>query len=90
MTRIVNATVLAEPGTLIQDAEIEFSASTGIVGYLGPKRGEAQEGDFDAAGRVVIPGLTNGHTHSAMTLLRGYSDDVPLHTWLTHMRAFEL
>ena len=25
-----------------------------------------------------------------MTLLRGYSDDVPLHTWLTHMRAFEL
>jgi 5-methylthioadenosine/S-adenosylhomocysteine deaminase len=25
-----------------------------------------------------------------MTLLRGYSDDVPLHTWLTDMRAFEL
>ena len=25
-----------------------------------------------------------------MTLLRGYSDDVPLQTWLTHVRAFEL
>ena len=47
-------------------------------------------GDVDLRGRVVMPGMTNGHTHSAMTLLRGYSDDVPLHTWLTHIRAFEL
>ena len=39
---------------------------------------------------MVIPGLTNAHTHSPMTLLRGYSDDVPLHTWLTHVRAFEI
>lgn len=37
-----------------------------------------------------MPGLVNAHTHSAMTLLRGYSDDVPLQTWLEHVRAFEV
>lgn len=31
---------------------------------------------------VVIPGLVNAHGHSAMSLLRGYADDQPLHTWL--------
>ncbi len=31
---------------------------------------------------VVMPGLINMHGHSAMTLLRGYADDLPLHTWL--------
>ncbi len=32
---------------------------------------------------VLIPGLVNAHTHAAMTLLRGLSDDLPLMTWLT-------
>ncbi len=31
---------------------------------------------------VLIPGLVNLHTHAAMTLLRGYADDLPLMTWL--------
>jgi 5-methylthioadenosine/S-adenosylhomocysteine deaminase len=37
---------------------------------------------IDAAGRVVIPGLVNTHQHMAMSLLRGYADDVPLQEWL--------
>ena len=32
---------------------------------------------------VLIPGLVNAHTHTAMTLLRGIADDVPLQPWLT-------
>lgn len=31
---------------------------------------------------VLIPGLVNAHGHAAMSLLRGYADDQPLHTWL--------
>lgn len=31
---------------------------------------------------ALIPGLINLHTHAAMTLLRGYADDLPLMTWL--------
>ncbi len=31
---------------------------------------------------VLLPGLINLHTHAAMTLLRGYADDLPLMRWL--------
>ena len=32
---------------------------------------------IDATGKIVMPGLINTHTHVAMALLRGISDDVP-------------
>ncbi|OQY57124.1 MAG: TRZ/ATZ family hydrolase [Candidatus Parabeggiatoa sp. nov. 2] len=31
---------------------------------------------------MLIPGLINAHTHAAMTLLRGFADDMPLQEWL--------
>jgi len=31
---------------------------------------------------ALLPGLVNGHTHAAMTLLRGIADDTPLQPWL--------
>lgn len=31
---------------------------------------------------ALLPGLVNAHGHAAMTLLRGYADDVPLQSWL--------
>lgn len=34
------------------------------------------------ATHVLIPGLINTHTHAAMTLLRGFADDLPLEAWL--------
>jgi 5-methylthioadenosine/S-adenosylhomocysteine deaminase len=37
----------------------------------------------DARGRVIIPGLINGHTHIPMTLFRGLADDLDLQDWLT-------
>ncbi len=37
---------------------------------------------IDATGFIVMPGLINTHTHIAMALLRGISDDVPLMEWL--------
>jgi len=37
---------------------------------------------IDAKGKVVIPGLINTHQHAAMSLLRGYADDLPLQEWL--------
>ena len=33
-------------------------------------------------GHALIPGLVNLHAHAAMTLLRGFADDLPLMTWL--------
>jgi 5-methylthioadenosine/S-adenosylhomocysteine deaminase len=31
---------------------------------------------------ILVPGLVNAHTHAAMTLLRGYADDLALKPWL--------
>lgn len=31
---------------------------------------------------ALMPGLINTHGHAAMTLFRGFADDLPLHTWL--------
>jgi 5-methylthioadenosine/S-adenosylhomocysteine deaminase len=38
---------------------------------------------INATGKVVIPGLINGHTHVPMTLFRGLADDLDLQEWLT-------
>jgi 5-methylthioadenosine/S-adenosylhomocysteine deaminase len=37
---------------------------------------------LEAAGAILVPPLINGHTHAAMTLFRGYGDDLPLMQWL--------
>jgi 5-methylthioadenosine/S-adenosylhomocysteine deaminase len=37
---------------------------------------------MEGAGRAVLPGLINTHTHAAMALLRGMADDLPLKEWL--------
>lgn len=38
--------------------------------------------ELDLPEHLLIPGFVNAHTHSAMTLLRGLADDLPLMTWL--------
>jgi 5-methylthioadenosine/S-adenosylhomocysteine deaminase len=37
---------------------------------------------IEARGKLVLPGLINGHTHAPMTLLRGLADDLTLQEWL--------
>ena len=37
---------------------------------------------MDAKDALVMPGLVNAHTHLAMTLFRGFADDLPLNEWL--------
>jgi 5-methylthioadenosine/S-adenosylhomocysteine deaminase len=37
---------------------------------------------INAKNKVVMPGLINTHQHAAMSLLRGYADDLPLQEWL--------
>jgi len=37
---------------------------------------------INAKNKVVIPGFVNTHQHAAMSLLRGYADDLSLQQWL--------
>ena len=43
----------------------------------------------DCTGKAVIPGFVNMHTHAAMVLLRGITEDVPLDRWLDRIWAME-
>ena len=38
--------------------------------------------EIDAKGNLLMPGFKNAHTHTAMTFLRSYADDLPLQSWL--------
>lgn len=37
---------------------------------------------IDGSRKAIIPGFVNAHTHAAMTLFRGFGDDMPLMPWL--------
>ncbi|HVS90016.1 MAG TPA: amidohydrolase [Candidatus Acidoferrum sp.] len=68
-----------EDGTIAVkgDAILAVGPRAEIEGkYAGAQR-------IDARGKLVLPGLINGHTHVPMTLLRGLKDDVTLDVWLT-------
>ena len=55
----------------------------GLIAEIGPGVGGAPGDEvIDGTGLALLPGLVNGHTHAAMTLFRGYADDLPLMEWL--------
>ena len=53
------------------------------VGTAAELRIYAARQTINAAGKVIIPGLINTHTHVPMTLFRGIADDLDLKDWLT-------
>ena len=40
--------------------------------------------EIDCKGNLLMPGFKDAHTHSGMTFLRSYADDVPLNEWLNN------
>ena len=74
---------LTVTGATLDGTVVGLRAEGGTITALGPTVAP-EPGDevLDASGLALVPGLVNGHTHAAMTLLRGYGDDLPLQTWL--------
>lgn len=76
------ARVITATGVLTdQDIQIEGDRISAIRPH-----GKAPEADaprvIDGRRRAVVAGWKNAHTHAAMTLLRGYGDDMRLQPWL--------
>jgi 5-methylthioadenosine/S-adenosylhomocysteine deaminase len=67
--------ILPDTSILIRDGRIAALLSAGAAL-------PAADRIIDAAGHVALPGFVNAHTHAAMTLLRGYADDMELQPWL--------
>ena len=73
-----NRKVIRQGAIVIEGKKI---ADVGKTHELKREYGRGYE-KIDAKGKVVIPGLINTHQHAAMSLLRGYADDLPLQEWL--------
>ena len=53
------------------------------IDYLGTQAPQAPYAETrDMTGKLLLPGLINGHTHTGMSLLRGLGSDLPLDKWL--------
>ena len=45
--------------------------------------------EIQADGKVILPGLINAHSHLAMTLFRGFVEDLVLQEWLKRVWKYE-
>ena len=74
---IKNATIIT-PQKIVQG---DIYTEAGTITCIGDFR-ERAEHVIDGRGKIAIPGLVNAHTHLAMSLFRGYGEDLPLDRWL--------
>ncbi len=74
---------LAITGARLDGEPVTLRAQDGLITDLGPGV-EPRPGDevIDGAGLLLCPPMVNAHTHAAMTLFRGFGDDMPLMKWL--------
>jgi 5-methylthioadenosine/S-adenosylhomocysteine deaminase len=78
--------------TMVEDAPVLKNGAVVIAGNeilaVGPRekidKAYKASATLDGKGRILMPGLVNGHTHSAMTLFRGMADDMVLMDWLNN------
>ena len=81
--RFYNARIMtAEKDCSIINGELH--TDNDIISYIGEENRNDENFDrqIDCNGNLIIPGFKNAHTHSAMTFLRSYADDLPLQEWL--------
>ena len=78
--------------TMDDDGNVIADGAIAVDGGLIIAMGSADEinarytanGHLPGDNRIVMPGLINGHSHAAMTLLRGVADDLALLDWLVN------
>jgi 5-methylthioadenosine/S-adenosylhomocysteine deaminase len=74
---------LAVSDALLEGHPVGLRVEDGLIAELGPDVAP-RPGDelIDASGMLLCQPMVNAHTHAAMTLFRGFGDDMPLMEWL--------
>ena len=81
--RFYNAQVLTMENMEIRSGEVWTEGDT--ITYVGESKstaGEKFDREINLCGNLIMPSFKNAHTHSAMTFLRSFADDMPLNDWL--------
>lgn len=82
-TRFYNCRILSMQESMdVQQGEVWVDGQH--ISYVGAKKASDLPFDreIDVQGNLIMPGFKNAHTHSSMTFLRSYADDLPLQEWL--------
>lgn len=69
----------------VKDERIAYVAEEGELNLLKAEKALPDvmwDREIDCRENLLMPGFKDAHTHSAMTFLRSYADDVPLQKWL--------
>lgn len=89
--RFYNARIMTMNGGCdIMQGELWVKGET--IAYIGEGKdaeGTVWDREIDCLGNVLMPGFKNAHTHSGMTAMRSFADDMPLQEWL-HTKIFPL
>lgn len=87
--RIYNVQILTmKDGQAPFFGEVQIQEDT--ITYVGEPVSEQTvkwDREIDGQGNLLMPGFKNAHTHTAMTFLRSYADDMKLDEWL-HQQVF--
>ncbi|RHJ87893.1 amidohydrolase family protein [Parabacteroides sp. AM08-6] len=67
---------------LLNDVVTDVYIENKRIKQIAPHLSVQAEQVIDGRRKAIIPGFVNAHTHAAMTLFRGFGDDMPLMPWL--------
>ncbi|MDR0928942.1 MAG: amidohydrolase [Oscillospiraceae bacterium] len=69
--------ILEDQYVLVQGKRIASMGAAAPNGYAGAR--------YDGRGKLLMSGFFNAHAHTPMTLMRGYGENLDLHSWLHQM-----
>lgn len=80
--RLYNAKILSVEEMRISEGELWIEDNK--ISYIGERKDAdcSFDREIDIMGNLLMPSFKNAHSHSAMTFLRSYADDLPLQEWL--------
>ncbi|MCR8634510.1 amidohydrolase [Paenibacillus radicis (ex Xue et al. 2023)] len=81
---ITNGTFITmdEQNPVLQGCMVVENNQITYIGKNPPQPLDYYDERIDGSKKLYMPGLVNTHNHAAMSLLRGYGDDLALQVWL--------
>ena len=76
-------TLLIKNAIFLDKSKKDVYVENGFIIKIAKKINKKAKREIDCFGeKAILPGLINSHTHSGMSFLQGYADDLPLKKWL--------
>lgn len=83
--RFYNGKILVNENNSLKIIDGEVWVKDNLIDYVGNSKNNTEikfDHEINLDGNLLMAGFKNAHSHSPMTFLRSYADDLPLHNWL--------